>query len=303
MRGIHSTKLCLLVLVVCFVFVLGPNVATAQDQGQLYVAVSDQFGEPVLDLTPDEFKLNMDGTPLTLVSTSLDNASPRIAYLVDLGDVMFHERADSNLRVAFETFLSILNPEYEVGLFTISPQIRQREAFTTDREELIDASEYLHTEVGTGSSMMDGLFETWERRFKPEDSWPMFVLLVADTIDMSSFFTPEEYNEFVLELVTRQATVHAVLLSNTIGGQSFQYAANLAKNTGGRNLMVNTASGFPGQLSSLAEQINSHADQVSVRYRLVYEVPGTYAGEGELSLSLNRPGVSMQLFGGRDIPQ
>ncbi len=211
------TALYFPVALICAVVMAVPSPATAQNQGRVYLAVADQVGEPVLDLSADDFELSLDGTPLTLASVELDNVPPRIAMLVDTGERMRQLNAEGALREGLERFLRTLAPHLEVGLITLAPSLQLREDFTTDRRRLIDAAAGFFAEGGT-PRLMDGLretserFETWERGFEARDPWPVIVLVVANGADGSSFVTQDAYGDFVNDLVERQATVHAVVL-------------------------------------------------------------------------------------------
>ena len=86
--------------------------------------------------------------------------------------------------------------------------------------------------------MIEGLFETWERRFEPEDGWPIIVMVLTDGGEISGYVSDSEYEEFVNDLIRRGATLHAVFFSrqgadSNTGQAQMQYAINLTSNTGG----------------------------------------------------------------------
>ena len=229
------TELCCSVVLICAVVVLVPSAATAQNRGRVYLAVADQAGEPVLDLSADDFELSLDGAPLTVASAELDDAPPRIALLVDTGGKIRELNAEGPLRAGLESFLRTLAPHLEVSLVTLAPSLQLREEFTTDRSKLVDAAAGVFAEGGT-PRMIDGLRETserfasWERDFEARDPWPIFVLVVANGADSSSFINPGQYSDFVNDLVSRQATVHAVVLTGQGTAQATtQESASLSR--------------------------------------------------------------------------
>lgn len=327
MHQLRFVGLFISVLVMCSAWALLPKVAVAQEYTQLFAAVVDEDGEPVLDLTANDFEFKIDGKEIPLAYARLDTVTPKIAIMVDTGDGMYNARVDSPLRNGLENFLNTLVTEeannerntnrffapppvlkYNVGIFTIGAQVRQLEDFTTDREELRETAGGIFTLASEGTRLMDGLFETWERRFTTTDPWPVFVLIVGPGEDHSNFVTQNEYSDFIDDLYTRQATVHAIIVNNTdlrgMGGgvDMFQYASNIVENTGGRLLTVSTVSALPDSLTELAEHVNNHAQQVSSRYRIVHEVPDDI-GRGDIAADLIRPGLTLQLFLNRSLAQ
>ena len=215
---------------------------------------------------------------------------------------MYESRADGPLREGLTTFVDGLAPQFEAAIFTIAPQVQRREDFTTDREELRDAINGIFTEELVAAKLIDGMFETWERRFEEEDPFPVFVLVLGEGADDSSFFTPEEYTQFVEALLARHAVVHAVVLSRglSVPGVALpQISENLTENTGGRYLNINQTTGLTDSLAELAGAINHHADQVASRYRLLYDAPDEWT---DISVRLGRPGLSLQLFSDRSLP-
>ncbi len=285
------------VLAMCLLWLL-PAVVTAQDQGVLYAAVTNQNGEPVLDLTTDDFQLTIDGNALTLASAELDSP-PKIALIVDNGSGMAN--ANSPLRSGLAGFLDTLAPEHVVGIFTIGGQVRRREDFTTERDKLTDSATGIFVDAGAGAKLLEGLMETWDRRFEDGDPWPVFALVLSDGADTSGFVSDDDYRKFITELRIRHATVHAVVLNPGTSGNAFQIADSLTGNTGGRLLTINNPSGLPASLIELGELLNTHSAQVSARYRLVYEIPED--GGSSLNMRLRQPGLSLELFANRGVAQ
>ena len=98
-------------------------------------------------------------------------------------------------------------------MFTIASQTRQRVNFTTDRDELKKQAEALFVERNSVTVFLDGLVETWERRFDANDPWPVFVVVVYNGPEGSRRIQEEEFYEFTREFAARAATVHAILVS------------------------------------------------------------------------------------------
>ena len=239
---------------------------------------------------------------VAIESVALDTASPKVAMLVDRGHGMNQSGADAALRSALTAFVDTLAPQHEIGIITIAPQVLRREDFTTSREDLKDAISGIFTEHETAAKLMDGMFETWDRRFEDDDLFPVFVLVVAEGADDSSYFSQDEYFEFLTDLLRRNGTIHAVALSRglSIPGSALpQLSQHMAENTGGSYQFINQVTGLSGALTEVAEQINDHAAQIAARYQILFEAPEQ---QSQVSVRLSRAGLSLQLFADRRLP-
>ena len=281
-----------------------PAEAGAQDYAQVFASVVDGTGAPVLNLTAADFDFRIGDEPIELAGVRLDPTTPKIALLLDNGDGMYRLSVDSPVRKGLDAFLGTLDRGGEVGIFTLAPQVRRRKDFSPDRKEIKDSASGYFSELEAGTRMMDGFLETWDRRFEPEDAWPVFVLIMGPGEDRSSFVTENEYGEFVQDLIGRGATVHAVCLTagaeGLTPGQAHSLAENLAENTGGRFLTVTTPTGLEEALTQLAEHMNYHTYLVSTRYQIVHVVPESPSGD--VSVDLSNPSHSLQLFLDRRLP-
>ena len=305
MQRLWVARPFVMLVVVCFSLLL-PRWGEAQERGLVYAAVVDQEGQPVLDLIPSDFTVTAAGTPLSIVSAELDDHPLKIALLVDNGNAVSEARGDTALREALGDFLDTLAPQHDVGVFTISRNLQRRIDFTSDREELKDATNSIFADSGGGARMMDGLFETWERRFDPEDAWPVFVLVLTDAVDVSGFVSNEEYNAFLDDVRSRGTTIHAVFFASQgaashTGEATRSYAENLTSNTGDLFRRIGVITGLGDPLTEFATQLNRNFDAVSTRYRIVYEVPDGVDG-GSTSVSMSRSGVNFELFVDRRLP-
>ena len=269
-------------------------------QGQVFVHVMNQTGQPVTDLTAEEFVVEEDGLATKIVSAQLGTQPMKVALLVDNGDAV--GTSINSLRDGLEAFLDTLPPQHEVGLFTIARQVRVRVDFTTDRAELKEQADSLFADRGAGTVMMDGLFETWERRFDDEDFWPVFVLVVTDGAETSRNVTRAEYDRFVRDLFDRAATVHTVLVSTRGGGIQADRAINLTRDTGGLYTALAAVTGLPKTLTEYATKMGEHYDLMADRYRVVFERQ-TDNPSGQLAVGVNRPAVAVRLFPGRRLEQ
>ena len=277
--------------------------AGAQELGLIYAEVTDAHGRAVTDLRPEEFRVAENGRVLEVVTAQLGTEPMRVALLVDNGVIIDRSQAINPLRDAVADFVETLPPEHAVSLVTIGGHIGWRVDFTTDRAELLESARGMHTDPGS-VRFIDGIRETWDRRFEGDEAWPVFVAILTDANETSAFMNDNRFNRFVGNLRARGAMLHAVLWTSrarqtTISQVSTGLALNLARNTGGRYTAVATATAYGQALRQLAADMADHHGQVSKRYRLLYELPDERGAS--ISVDVLRPGLEVQLFGDRRI--
>ena len=268
--------------------------AGAQELGSVYVEVLDQSGQPVTDLTPEEFQIQEDAQTRPVVVAQPGTIPMKVALLVDNSDGIVKANALNALRAALDAFLDTLPAQHEVGLFTIARVVQRRVDFTTDRAELKESAGSIFADRSAGAVMFDGIRETWARRFEDDDAWPVIVMVLTDAPETSGNMTEDAYNTLVGELMSRGATVHAVLLSTRGGNIQTEYSINLTQNTGGRFQGIAAATGLPNTLTTLGTEIGTHFDDMSGRWRVAYERSDP-PGE-QISVAVNRPGVNVRIF-------
>ena len=203
-------------LFVCLSVMAGRPTVAAAEEGVLFMFVMNQSGQPVLDVSADELQFQQVGAECEIVSVQPETEGMKIALLVDTSAPA--GQTLNSLRGGLRAFFETLPDGHEVGLFTIAGQTRLRVDFTTDRAALLEQTENLFAESSEGAVLLDGLVETWDRRFDEDDPWPVFVMVVYDGAETSGSVRINEFNAFVEELRFRGATAHAVLVSTRGGG-------------------------------------------------------------------------------------
>ena len=257
---------------------LAPPAAEAQLLGQVFVEVTRQStGEPVLDLSTDDFEVSESGRSAGILSADLDTDPMKIAVLIDNGDRLMEANALNPLRAGLDGFLDTLAPGHEISLVTIGRSVQQRVDFTTDRAELKDGVGLLFPDRGAGARLLDGVRETWNRRFEEDDAFPVMVLVLTDGTEASGNYNDNQYADLLDPLIANGVTVHAVMLATRGGVRAQQrlpqYALNLVENTGGSFETFVAPTGYASVLPRIAERMNVNYDVVSKRYRVVFERP------------------------------
>jgi hypothetical protein len=174
--------------------------------------------------------------------------------------------------------------------------------FTTDRDALrAQAATIFADQAASMALVVEGLYETWERRFDDDDGWPVFVLVLFD--GGGRVVNESKFNGFARELTARGATVHAVLVRNWVGSIQEGVSSYLTRRTGGIYYPMATANGIPGALSDLATAMGAHHDAVKDRYRVSYECEPDDV-ETSIAMRVTRPAVAVRMFPnrGRSLP-
>ena len=294
------TRRFVITLGICACVTLVPTRATAQ-LGQLFVEALDASGQPILGLTAEDMVVSVDDEQVPVESAVFANGPMKIALLVDHGNQLNDVNGTNALRAGLNAFLDTLPPQHEIGLFSIARSINRRVDFTGDRDELREGVGLIFAESGAPVILLDGLQETLERRFDEEDtSWPVFVLVITDNAEGSGNWNDDEYSELLYTLVRRGVTVHTVVLMTRGGSNATNTALNISEFTGGLYLNINSVTGFENSLTDLATRMGEHFDQVSNRYRVVFDWPP----DTQVSLGIaSEPGAAVSLFPDRRMPQ
>jgi len=271
-----------------------PNAARA-DEYQLFLAATNSDGTPVVDIRADEVLVENAGNACNVIRVQPGTQAIKIALMVDNSDAA----SDSlnALRDGLRSFIETMPAPHEVGLFSIGGQVRRLVDFTTDKEELTDSSDGIFVQRNTASKYLDGLLETWDRRFSDEDTWPMFVVVSYDGTEGSSVLE-RQINQFANELRVRAATVNVVLVMGHGGALQNNVSLFLTDATGGIYEGLTAATALSNVLRTLATQISEHYEQVKNRYRVVFDCD---SNPDQLTAGVTRPAVSVSLFSDRRV--
>ncbi len=276
------------------------GVVAAQDLGLVYVFAMNQTGQPITDLTSEEFSIAEGETQVKVVSAQIGTEPMKIALLVDNGAGL--DDQINPLRDGLVAFLETLPPQHLVGLFTIGGQIQRRVDFTTDRAELLAAARAVFPDRGN-ARYLDGIRETLDRGFDGDEAWPVFVAILTDSPEGSANMNDPRYNRFVGSLVSAGVTIHAVHIPSrqrSASNLSQNYSIHLTGTTGGRYAALTAPTGLQDYMTKLATDMGAFYDGASPLYRVIYERPDP--PEDRVSVSVERQAVEVYLFGDRHMP-
>ena len=171
----------------------------------------------------------------------------------------------------------------------------RRVGFTTDRAELLEEAADMHVDNAGSVRFIDGVRETWDRRFDGDEAWPIFVAVLTDAIEASAFMNEDRFMGWVGDLRAgrRDGALRALALARGRGSPA-QRGDRLRRSTWPRTpaaatTQIAAATAFEDTLRQLATDMAAHWEQASIRYRVIYERPDP-SGQS-VSVSVTRPGV------------
>ena len=256
----------------------------------------DAAGEPVLDLTVDEFVVQQNRAACEIVALQPETNGMKIAVLLDASGKV----EAGTLRRGLDDFLDTLPGEHEIGLFTIVNQVVRRTDFTADRDQLRQAVSDLHAIRNTGVKLAEGLIDTW-RRFDEADAWPVFVLVVHDGADLSPVHIDLQLRPLQSELIRRGATVHSVVVSPAGVGMLTALSLNMTRATGGWYRSIAVRNALPRAMTDLARTMGEHYGVIGHSYRVAFACAAD-GSEAETRVNVVRPGVTSVVFDDRRLP-
>jgi VWFA-related protein len=258
---------------------------------EVYAAVKDAEGRPVLDLKREDFKVLDGGAPQQVVRFERVADLPiAAALLLDTSASMVKSLPEAQ-RAALGFLQATLSPRDRAALIPFSESPRLAVKLTNDLPLLAGALAGLQAERGTvlWDSLIFGLHYLQGVRGQRA------LLLLTDGGDRSSRFSFAE----ALEYARRSGvTLYTVGLAvSKLDLETRKHLTRLAEETGGRSFFPDAASDLSAVYARIQEELRS-------RYLLVYQPaaagrPGEYSGKYRpVSVQVDRPGVTVEAIRG-----
>jgi Ca-activated chloride channel family protein len=258
---------------------------------EVYAAVKDVAGRPVLDLQAADFKVLDGGAPQQVVRFERVTDLPvAVALLLDTSASMVKSLPEAQ-RAAIGFLKAILSPRDRAALIPFSESPRLAVKLTNDLPALAGALAGLQAERSTvlWDSLVFGLHYLQGVRGQRA------LLLLTDGGDRSSRFSFDEALEYA-----RRSGVTLYTVGLAVGKldlETRKHLTRLAEETGGRSFFPDAASDLTATYSRIQEELRS-------RYLLVYQPsaagrPGEYSGKYRpVSVQVGRPGVTVEALRG-----
>jgi hypothetical protein len=262
---------------------------------QVFVAVTDRGGAPVLDLTATDFEITENGVARPIDRAGLAKSPMRIALFVDTSETTV--QALNSIRAGLVDFLTALPPQHEVMLVSTGRQMRIRVPPTADRKKLTDAARGLFSDGGA-TPLMDALMEVDDRFMrKAEDRWPVFVIVSGDGAESSAAANEKKFNDWARALPARGIAAHGVVLKAKSGGLPEIVTSHVVSNASGHYDVMNTSNSLPAKLAAIAQQLARDFESVQTKYEIAFQTDA--AENGPVTIGVAREGAILQMTNGR----
>jgi VWFA-related protein len=267
---------------------LAPVPAAAQAKPtDIYVSVVNGKGDPVTGLTAADFTVREDNVAREVLKAGPATEPLTVALLVD--DSQALNQDVSMFRDGLRNFIRALSGKGEIALITFGERPVISVDYTTDTKKLEDAANRICPRPGSGAYLMDAIVEVSRGLQKREAKRPVIVVLMLEDVEFSTRY----YQQVLDEIDKSRATLNVVALGqpepNTqdeIRNRNMVVAEGTAR-TGGRRDQVLAATGIPGKMKQLAEELIN-------QYVVTYARPEALIPPEKVSVSVSRPGVTVR---------
>jgi len=263
----------------------------AKGSRKVFVSVTDKDGLPVADLQAGDFDVREGGTQRAVLRAGPAVNPMRVALLVDTGESA--QASINQIRAGLAEFLDALPARHEVMLASTGRQLRVRVPPTLDRKKLKDTAAGIFTDGG-GTALMDSILEVDDRFMKKaEDRWPVFVVLTTDGTENSAGAHEIAFNKWLETVGPRGITAHSLIIKKQGNGLTEIIANNVADNTGGQYIVVNTPNSVPDKMRALATKMGDDYQVARTRYEVEFATDGP--GTSPVDVGVLREGVSLRI--------
>lgn len=264
-----------------------PAAGPAPIERTVFVAVLDNNGAAVTDLTAADFVVKEGGKEREIVKAEPASQRMRIALAVEEPLVR-----DTSIRMAMFEFVKRLAGRAEIALVTIGLRTTTIVDYTTDVAAFVQAINSFSMNPARESSIAEGVLELSSRFADNRPERP--VLVVAA---LSGGQSGTEARNVLDKLRQSGATMYAATLAvgdsvstlNSMADQSGreQVLGDGPKQSGGRRLSVNATSAMPAAMLQIASELLA-------QYAITYTLPDGVKMDRRFSISTKRRGITLR---------
>jgi len=271
----------------------------------VYAAVREARGRPVLDLVRDDFTVLEDGVPQTLTHFSTARTPITIALLIDASNSMRLGDRIAYARKGAEEFVDAVEPGDRLMVFWFDDTLHGDVAPVTDRGDVKERIRAIAP--GGGTALYDALYTT-AMRLRDIDGRRAIVLLSDGRDQALTENEPGSLHLFEEALETAhhsEAAIYAIGLGRHLDRETDLSGSRtvrdlletFARQTGGR-------AWFPERAGDLGEVYRSIALDLRQQYTLGYVSTNSARDGGwrRIAVRVARPGLAVQARAGYYAP-
>jgi Ca-activated chloride channel family protein len=266
----------------------------AQASRTVYVTVTDKNGQPVTDLTADEFAVKEGGKTAQLVQAAPATEPMQIALIVD-------DNGTGLFRAGLSRFIQRMDGHAAMAIRSVVGQTMKVVDFTTSIEALNKGLSTLNARPGTpdGGQLLEGIAEAAIELRQREARRPVIVALTVGGEEHST-----ANGDHVLDQLRNSgASLHVFsvissALRSTVATQrpSALLQENLSlqkvlgdgpRQSGGRHMEIAPTAGSLVELQNLASELLQ-------QYQVSYTLPAGARPSDRIAISIKRRGVSVR---------
>jgi VWFA-related protein len=281
----HLLRLCTLVLSAALAAAVVHSQSGARER-TLFVSAVDGKGEPVENLSVNDFIVTEDGRRREVLRVSRAIEPIDVALLVDNSAAA--EGIISVVRSALTKFVSKMAGENQIAVIALAGRPTVLVDYTSDVKRLEQATGRLFAQTNNGMTLLDALVETSNGMRRRETPRAVIVPVITDGIEFSNRYS----RDVIRAMKDAGAALHAVTIGNFPIATDIQREREFtlqggASDTGGQRITLLTELGLDEALQRLARQL-------SAQYKVVYGRPESFLPPEKIEVTTGRPGVTMR---------
>ncbi len=254
-------------------------------QIEVYVSVTDTAGSPVRNLSPDAFRIQQNGKPVSLLSASRAGEQGPVSTVLVIdhsGSMSFGGKMDG-ARQAAATFVNLMRPGDKTALVQFDTEIDTLQPLTEDKNALLTAIQKITPRGNT--ELYDALAQAG--KYLEASSGRRAIIVVTDGMDNASKINRET---LLQQVGAGGYSIYTIGLGNRAAGYGNQEGIDettlrdIARATMGTYSYAPDAS----QLAALYQQLSL---LIQNEYKLTYTSPDPYHDGLKRELVVTAPGA------------
>lgn len=252
----------------------------------LFVSAVDQKGEAVEGLGPDAFVVREDGRRREILRVSPATEPIDLALLADnsqaaSGEITF-------IREGLSKFVAAMGGQHRIALISLAERPTILVQYTTEAAQLQNAIARFFPVSGSGTTLVDGLYETSRGLRRRNSQRAVIVTIVTDGVE----FTNRYSKDVVRELSASGAAVHAVTLGRFLYSDEHSIREREfllddgPRATGGQRISLLASNALGTVMERLARELSG-------QYKVVYGRPDT-PFEGKVEIAAGQPNLTVR---------